>query len=104
VPTLTAAMGAERQHRKSLDRWEPRCRIEADAAVRRGCRLIAASRATEQTVTELSPEIRETLDRLEEEQRERYRPKPPQERQTPAEAFAKRLAAARTETISVDSG
>jgi hypothetical protein len=26
-------MDAERQHRKSLDRWEPRCRIEAEAAV-----------------------------------------------------------------------
>jgi hypothetical protein len=55
-------------------------------------------------MTELSPEIRETLDRLEEEQRERYRPKPPQERQTPVEAFAKHLGAARSETISVDSG
>ncbi len=47
-------------------------------------------------------EVNRSLERLEQEQRDRYKPKP-QEPATPTEAFATRLAAARSESISVDA-
>ena len=54
-------------------------------------------------MTDPHAEALATLKQFEQEQIERYRPKPPTPL-TPAEEFAKRLDAAQSETISVDVG
>lgn len=54
-------------------------------------------------MTDQRAEAMTTLKQFEQEQIERFRPKPPKPL-TPAEEFAKRLDAAQSQTISVDVG
>jgi len=49
--------------------------------------------------------VKASLERLEQEQRDRYRPAPQQEPRTPIEAYAKALDAARSRpAVSIDAG